>query len=42
MEQFKGHKELMLNLSRILSKVSTHPKCSEAIINSKKLGMMVD
>ena len=32
LEDFKGHKELMLNVSRILSKISTDNECSKAII----------
>lgn len=37
LEQFKGHKELMLNVSRILSKVSMDSECSKAIIATRKL-----
>ena len=32
LEQFKGHKELMLNVSRILSKVSSDSECSKSLI----------
>jgi hypothetical protein len=42
LEQFKGHKELMLNVSRILSKISMDNECSRAIIQSKKLDLLVD
>jgi hypothetical protein len=31
----------MLNISRILSKISSDPECSKAIISSKKLDFMV-
>jgi hypothetical protein len=41
LESFKGSKELMLNISRILSKVSSDPECSKAIIGSKKLDFLV-
>ena len=37
LEQFKGHKELMLNVSRILSKVSQDSDCARAIISTNKL-----
>jgi hypothetical protein len=42
LEKFKGHKELMLNVSRILSKVSLDADCSMQIIKSNRLGFMVD
>jgi ribonuclease D len=41
LESFKGSKELMLNISRILSKVSSDPECSKAIISTKKLDFLV-
>ncbi len=42
LEKFRGHKELMLNISRILSKVSLDPDCSLQIIKTNRLGFMVD
>ena len=42
LEQFKGHKELMLNVSRILSKISLDNECSKVIISTKKLVSLVD
>lgn len=41
LENFKGSKELMLNISRILSKVSQDTECSKAIISTKKLDFLV-
>ena len=37
LDLFRGHKELMLNVSRILSKVSMDSDCSKAIIATDKL-----
>jgi hypothetical protein len=42
LDQFKGHKELMLNVSRILSKVSMDTDCSKAIISTSKLVFLND
>ena len=42
LEKFKGHKELMLNVSRILSKVSMDSECSMQIIQTKKLGFLIE
>ena len=42
LEKFKGHKELMLNVSRILSKVSLDADCSMQIIKTNRLGFMLD
>ena len=42
LEQFKGHKELMLNVSRILSKISMDNECSKAIISTGKLQVLTD
>ena len=41
LETFKGSKELMLNISRILSKISSDTECSKAIISTKKLDFLV-
>lgn len=42
LDLFKGHKELMLNVSRILSKISMDGDCSLTIINTHKLCFLVD
>ena len=42
LEQFKGHKELMLNVSRILSKVSSDSECSKSLIQTNKLNFLAD
>jgi hypothetical protein len=42
LEQFKGHKELMLNVSRILSKVSSDSECSKSLIQTGKLNFLAD
>jgi len=42
LDNFKGHVELMVNVSRILSKVSMDNDCSYAIIKTKKLSFLVD
>jgi len=42
LDQFRGHKELMLNVSRIMSKISMDADCCMAIINTNKLCMLVD
>lgn len=42
LDNFKGHVELMVNVSRILSKVSMDNDCSYAIIKTKKLCFLVD
>ena len=42
LEQFKGHKELMLNVSRILSKVSSDIDCSKSLIQTNKLSFLAD
>lgn len=33
LEMFKGHKELMLNISRVLSKLSIDQECAKLMIN---------
>ncbi len=42
LEQFKGHKELMLNVSRILSKVSSDSECSKSLIQTGKLNFLAE
>lgn len=37
LNEFKGHKELTLNISRILSKLSTVPQCSIEILKTQHL-----
>ena len=41
LDKFKGHKELMLNISRILSKVSMDNDCNLEIIKTNKLPFLV-
>ena len=42
LEKFKGHQELMINVSRILSKVSMDNECSYSLIKSNKLQSLID
>jgi len=42
LEEFKGHKELMLNISRVLSKVSADQDCAKSLIQTNKLSFLVD
>ena len=35
-ERFKGHKELIMNISRLLSKVSIDYNCAEQLVNTHK------
>jgi len=35
-ERFKGHKELIMNISRLLSKVSIDYNCAEQLVNTNK------
>lgn len=42
LDSFNGHKELMLNISRILSKVSMDTACCMGIIKTKRLQFLVD
>lgn len=39
---FKGHKELMLNISRILSKLSLDHKCSVELLKTQELPFLMD
>ena len=40
--RFKGHKELILNVSRLLSKVSIDFNCAEQIVNTKCTSIFLD
>ena len=42
LEKYKGHKELMHNISRVMSKVSLDNECSKAIIQTRKLEFLTD
>lgn len=41
LDNFKGHCELMTNVSRILSKISMDNDCSYALIQTNKLSMLI-
>mmetsp|Transcript_22082 Transcript_22082/g.21282 ORF Transcript_22082/g.21282 Transcript_22082/m.21282 type:complete len:146 (+) Transcript_22082:1415-1852(+) len=42
LQKFKGHKELALNISRLMSKVSLDPSCAATMIDIPSLGLLLD
>eukprot|EP00347_Sterkiella_histriomuscorum_P012834 403367048 len=42
LEKFQGHQELMINVSRIMSKVSMDNDCSFSLIQTNKIKLLID